>query len=83
MPRVFLVTGTSSGFGNEFVKQILSNGDHVVATARNPDKLSFDGTTKENFLALPLDVTDKSSIEAAFKKAVEKFGRLDVVVNNA
>lgn len=41
------------------------------------------GTNEKNFLALPLDVTDQSSIDSAIKKAVEKFGRLDVVCNNA
>jgi len=81
MPRVFLVTGTSSGFGNELVKQILSSGDTVVATARNPDKLSFENTTPKNYLAVALDVTDHDSIKTAFKKAVDTFGRLDVVVS--
>lgn len=79
MPRVFLITGTSTGFGNEYVKEILKNGDHVVATARDPSKLSFEGTTDKNYLAVALDVTDEKSVRTAFKEAQNKFGRIDVV----
>lgn len=82
-PKVFLVTGTSTGFGKELVKVILENGDICVATARKPESLEFSGATKENFLSLPLDVTDSKSIDDAFKAAVQRFSRLDVVVNNA
>lgn len=53
------------------------------ATARNPSSLSFRNTTPENYLALKLDVTSQSDIDAAFSSAVSKFGRIDVVVNNA
>jgi NADP-dependent 3-hydroxy acid dehydrogenase YdfG len=55
------------------VKVVLSKGDIAVATARNPDKLKFEGATEKNFLALALDVTDKNSIDQAFKKAVDQF----------
>jgi len=82
-PKVFLITGTSTGFGNEYVKEVLKQGDIAVATARNPDKLSFEGTNDKNFLKLSLDVTDKSSIDKAFAETLKKFGRVDVVVNNA
>ncbi|EON63671.1 hypothetical protein W97_02899 [Coniosporium apollinis CBS 100218] len=82
-PRVFLITGTSTGFGAELVKVVLSNGDRVVATARNSSKLSFDGTDDSNYLAVDLDVTKKESINAAFDAALKKFGSVDVVVNNA
>jgi len=82
-PRVFLITGTSTGFGAEYVKAVLAAGDIAVATARDPSKLSFSGTSPENYLAVSLDVTHKSSIDAAFQSALEKFGRVDVVVNNA
>ena len=81
--RVFLITGTSTGFGAEYVKEVLAAGDIAVATARNPSKLSFEGTTSDNYLAAALDVTNKSSIEKAFKETIDKFGRVDVVVNNA
>lgn len=83
MPRVFLVTGTSTGFGHELVKEILAKGDIAVATARDSSKLKFDNTTPENFLAVDLDVTKKQSIDAAFDKALSQFQRVDVVVNNA
>lgn len=81
--RVFLVTGTSSGFGNGLVKEILSKGDKVIATSRDVTKLKFDDATSDNFLAIPLDVTSSSSVDNCFHKAVSSFGRIDVVVNNA
>lgn len=83
MPRVFLITGCSTGFGKEYVQEVLNRGDHVVATARDPSQLSFDGTNDSNYLAVKLDVTDKSTIDSAFKATLDKFGRVDVVVNNA
>jgi len=83
MTRVFLITGTSTGFGNHLVQAVLDNGDVAVATARKPETLSFKSTTEENFLALKLDVTKDSDIESAFKAVIDKFGRVDVVVNNA
>ncbi|PSR78338.1 hypothetical protein BD289DRAFT_376878 [Coniella lustricola] len=83
MPRVFLVTGTSTGFGNELVKKVLAAGDIAVATARDSSKLHFEHTTPDNYLALDLDVTKQDAIDAAFSKALSKFKRVDVVVNNA
>ncbi|KIW17610.1 hypothetical protein PV08_04805 [Exophiala spinifera] len=83
MPRVFLITGCSTGFGREYAQEVLDRGDHVVATARDPSKVSLKGTTPTNHLAVRLDVTDKASIKAAFNSALDKFGRIDVVVNNA
>ena len=83
MPRVFLITGTSTGFGADYVNHVLSQGDYVVATARNPANLTFEGATDKNLLSTHLDVSDKASITEAFKQAREKFGRVDVVVNNA
>lgn len=83
MPRVFLITGTSTGFGNELVKKVLAEGDIAVATARDSSKLKFDNTTSSNFLAVDLDVTKQQSIDAAFDKALSQFKRIDVVVNNA
>ena len=83
MPRVFLITGTSTGFGSHYVSHILSQGDSVVATARKPESLSFKGATGSNFLSCRLDVTDRKSIADAFAQAKKKFGRVDVVVNNA
>jgi NAD(P)-dependent dehydrogenase (short-subunit alcohol dehydrogenase family) len=83
MGKVFLITGCSTGFGKNYVEEVLANGDTVVATARKTQQLDFKGTTEENYLGLRLDVTDKTSIHDAFEQAVKKFGRVDVVVNNA
>ncbi|CAL3972255.1 unnamed protein product [Diplocarpon coronariae] len=83
MPRVFFITGTSSGFGNKLVQEVLDRGDIAVATARKPETFEFRGTSDENFLAVKLDVTKKSDIEAAFRTALDRFRRVDVVVNNA
>ncbi|KAJ4353498.1 uncharacterized protein N0V89_005228 [Didymosphaeria variabile] len=82
-PRVFFITGTSTGFGAELVQVVLSKGDHVVATARNSSKLSFKDATSSNSLLVDLDVTKTDSIDKAFDAAVKKFKRVDVVVNNA
>lgn len=84
MPRVFFVTGTSTGFGSELVKIVIANGDKVVATARNSSKLEAPkGASDDNYLAVDLDVTKKEQIDSAFDKALKQFGRVDVVVNNA
>jgi len=83
MPKVFLVTGTSTGFGHDLIQEVLNRGDIAVATARKPDTLSFENTTPSNYLPLKLDVTDKKSIAAAFQQALKVFKRVDVVVNNA
>ena len=53
-----------TGFGAELVKQCLSSGDKVVATARNSSKLSFDSTTKDNYLAVDCDVTDEKYVHS-------------------
>jgi NAD(P)-dependent dehydrogenase (short-subunit alcohol dehydrogenase family) len=82
-PRVFFITGTSTGFGEELVKVVLQKGDYVVATARNSSKLSFDDANESNSLMIDLDVTKKESIDKAFDAAIKKFQRVDVVVNNA
>lgn len=83
MPRVFLITGCSTGFGKEYVQEVIDQGDYVVATARKVEDLSFKGTNDQNYLAAKLDVLDKSSISSAFDTALKKFGRIDVVCNNA
>lgn len=82
-PQVFFITGTSTGFGAELVKKCLAEGDKVIATARNSSKLKFDGTTKDNFLAVDCDVTSMKSIDAAFDAGLKQFSRIDVVCNNA
>jgi len=82
-PKVFLITGCSTGFGANFAQEVLDNGNIVVATARNSSKLSFKNTTEKNYLAHDLDVESEDSVVAAFDAAYKKFQRVDVVVNNA
>ncbi len=82
--QVWFVTGSSRGFGRALVEAALEAGDLVVATARRPGQLS--DLTREHgqrVLPLALDVTDAGAADAAVSAAVERFGRLDVVVNNA
>jgi NAD(P)-dependent dehydrogenase (short-subunit alcohol dehydrogenase family) len=81
---VWFITGCSTGFGREIAKQVLARGWKAVVTARRPEQLTdiIHGHEK-TALALELDVTKKSQIEAAVKSAEEKFGRIDVLVNNA
>ncbi|KAJ4005641.1 hypothetical protein NW752_002477 [Fusarium irregulare] len=85
MARVWFVTGSSRGVGRALVEEILSSGEIVVATARNPSQLD-DLVTKygpDKILATALDVTSAEEAQNAVKNALEKFGRIDVVVNNA
>lgn len=82
-PKVYLITGCSTGFGKSLVEEVLERGDIAIATARNTSKLDFSGTSDKNYLALQLDVTSKDSVKKCFADAKAKFGRLDAVVNNA
>ena len=79
---VWFITGCSTGFGHEMAKQLLQHDYKVVITARNTDDLK-DFAGHDNALILKLDVTDQAQIDAAVKTAEEKFGRIDVLVNNA
>src|SRR3954452_6840831 len=84
MSKVWFITGTSKGFGRVWAEAALERGDRVVATARNADTLTpLVETYGDNVLALSLDVQDKAAVDAAVKRGHERFGRLDVVVNNA
>ncbi|KAF7594853.1 hypothetical protein BBP40_008183 [Aspergillus hancockii] len=82
MPRVFFVTGSSTGIGHALVEEILRQGDYAIATARKPETLQFPLASSTNFVAVPLDLLDPNSVLAAFLTGVTKFGRIDVVVNN-
>lgn len=79
---VWFITGCSTGFGRELAKLVLERGYRTVVTARNPDEVN-DVAAHGEALALKLDVTDQGQIDAAIKAAIEKFGRIDVLVNNA
>src|SRR5579864_837420 len=83
MQQIWFITGSSRGFGRALVQAALDAGDLVVATARRPEQLADQYAGDDRVLALPLDVTDAGAVRAAVDAAIERFGRLDVVVNNA
>jgi NAD(P)-dependent dehydrogenase (short-subunit alcohol dehydrogenase family) len=84
MGKVWLVTGTSSGFGRELAGAVLEAGDSVVATARRPEQLDdLVARYGDRVRAVRLDVTDKEAVATAVRTATDAFGSLDVVVNNA
>jgi NAD(P)-dependent dehydrogenase (short-subunit alcohol dehydrogenase family) len=80
--RIWFITGASSGFGRELAEAVLERGDAVVATARKTDSLAGLGPD-DRVYALALDVTDAAQRDQAVTKAIEEFGRIDVLVNNA
>jgi NAD(P)-dependent dehydrogenase (short-subunit alcohol dehydrogenase family) len=84
MAKVWFITGTSKGFGRIWAQAALERGDSVAATARASASLS-DLAERHGDRVLPigLDVTDKAAVDAAVARAHDRFGRLDVVVNNA
>jgi NAD(P)-dependent dehydrogenase (short-subunit alcohol dehydrogenase family) len=82
--KVWLITGTSKGLGRALAETVLEQGDTVVLTARNPELIQdLAASFPENTLAVQLDVTKPEEIQAAVKQAIAKFGRIDVLVNNA
>jgi NAD(P)-dependent dehydrogenase (short-subunit alcohol dehydrogenase family) len=81
---VWFITGCSTGFGRELAKLVLDNGWRAVVTARGRDRVAdLADIAPDRALALDLDVTDAGQIDAAVKTATERFGRIDVLVNNA
>jgi NAD(P)-dependent dehydrogenase (short-subunit alcohol dehydrogenase family) len=80
---VWFITGASRGLGAEFARGALARGDAVVATARDPRAVQAQLGAHEQLLALTLDVTSPESIAAAVDSALERFGRVDVLINNA
>jgi NAD(P)-dependent dehydrogenase (short-subunit alcohol dehydrogenase family) len=80
-PRVWLITGCSAGFGRAVAEAALARGDRVVATARRPETLA--GLAGDDVLVAALDVTRQDQIDAVVGAAIERFGRIDVLVNNA
>jgi len=82
--KTWFITGTSKGFGRVWAEAALARGDRVAATARDVNTLAALVERYGNQVAaLTLDVTDKAAVDAAVKAAHARFGRLDVVVNNA
>lgn len=83
MSRVWFVTGASKGIGLETVRAALEAGDRVVATSRRPADFNGRVDSGADFLALEMAIPDAQSIEGAVEQAIGRFGRIDVLVNNA
>jgi NAD(P)-dependent dehydrogenase (short-subunit alcohol dehydrogenase family) len=80
---VVLVTGAGRGMGVDIARAALDAGHRVVAAARDADRVSRALGTSEDLLAVSLDITDPASVQAGIDAAVERFGRIDVLINNA
>jgi NAD(P)-dependent dehydrogenase (short-subunit alcohol dehydrogenase family) len=81
--KVWFITGAGRGLGVDITKAALAVGHAVVATARNAGSVTKSVGEHDDLLAVDLDVTDPTSVQAAVAAGVERFGRIDVVVNNA
>jgi NAD(P)-dependent dehydrogenase (short-subunit alcohol dehydrogenase family) len=81
--KTWFITGASRGFGARVAELALTKGDNVVATARRATDIAKRFGEKPNLLAAPLDVTNEAQARAAAALAVERFGRIDVLLNNA
>jgi NAD(P)-dependent dehydrogenase (short-subunit alcohol dehydrogenase family) len=84
-PAVWFVTGASRGLGRALVTHLLERGDHVAATTRSTDRLlaALRDVDTTNLLPLQVTLTDEANVTAAIAEATSRFGRIDVVVNNA
>lgn len=83
MKKVWFITGASRGMGVDFARAALASGDAVVASGRDRDRVTRALGQSDELLAVTLDVTSPADAEAAVRAAVARFGRIDVVVNNA
>ena len=84
MNKIWFITGSSRGLGRNLTEAVLESGDKVVATARDINQLNdLKERFKEQIFPLALDVTDYKQVYSAVQTAVEHFGRIDVLVNNA
>jgi len=81
--KVYFITGAARGMGIDIARAALEAGHFVVATARDAAKVTEVLGEHENLLAVSLDITDEAAAHAAAQAAVERFGRIDVLVNNA
>jgi NAD(P)-dependent dehydrogenase (short-subunit alcohol dehydrogenase family) len=81
--KIWLITGAGRGMGVDFAKAALAAGDAVVASGRDIDRVSRALGKSNDILAVKLDVTNRADAEAAVRAAVDRFGRIDVLVNNA
>lgn len=83
MKKVWFITGASKGFGLEFVRQLLAKGEKVAATSRNKKELEELVGSDDNFLPIQMQLTDEADVRKGIEATIEKFGSLDVVINNA
>jgi NAD(P)-dependent dehydrogenase (short-subunit alcohol dehydrogenase family) len=81
--KIWFITGASRGMGVDFAKAVLAAGHAVVATGRDRDRVSKALGQTNDLLAVKLDVTSRADAAAAVRTAVDRFGRIDVLVNNA
>ena len=83
MSKVWFITGCSTGFGRELAKLVLQSGYKAVVASRNTDDVKDIVEGHNNALAVKLDVTKPDEIKTSVEEALQKFGRIDVLVNNA
>ncbi len=84
MSKVWFITGCSTGFGRNLAMEALQQGNQVAVTARNTDDVKdIVAQYPDVAISIKLDVTDPEQVTAAVKQAQERFGRIDVLVNNA
>jgi NAD(P)-dependent dehydrogenase (short-subunit alcohol dehydrogenase family) len=84
MSKVFFITGAGRGLGADIARQALAAGHQVVATGRRPGYVTEAlGGTRDNLLVTALDITDPAAARTAVEAAVDRFGRIDVLINNA
>jgi NAD(P)-dependent dehydrogenase (short-subunit alcohol dehydrogenase family) len=84
MTKTILVTGAGRGLGADIARQALAAGHQVVATGRHPEKVAEAlGGERDNLLVAALDIKELSDAEVAARQAIDRFGRIDVLINNA
>jgi NAD(P)-dependent dehydrogenase (short-subunit alcohol dehydrogenase family) len=83
MSKVWFITGAGRGLGSDIAQKALAAGHSVIATGRNADRMLQAVGAHDNLLTVALDITDPEAAIAAVKAAVDRFGRIDVLVNNA
>jgi len=81
--KVWFITGAGRGMGVDIAKAAVAAGNEVVATGRNPDAVTKALGDSDDLLVVALDITKPEQAEAAVRTAVDRFGRIDVLVNNA
>jgi NAD(P)-dependent dehydrogenase (short-subunit alcohol dehydrogenase family) len=81
--KIWFITGATRGMGVDFAKTALAAGHAVVGTGRDPDAVAKAVGESDDLLVVKLDVTSRTDAEAAVRAAVNRFGRIDVLVNNA